>query len=126
VEKTNLDLILSHIDPLSLVTMSKSSENTILRDNQNTTVENYSNIDENISQNYVKEESFKQGHSMSVDSSVPETNNPKARGLNKVSKQASKKGKRKLGFLQMRIDSTIYFDNMGYSYQIQNEKNDKK
>jgi len=26
----------------------------------------------------------------------------------------------------MRIDSTIYFDNMGYSYQIQNEKNDKK
>jgi len=106
--------------------MSKSSENTILRDNQNTTVENYSNIDEDISQNYVKEESFKQEHSMSADISVPETNNPKACDLNKASKQVSKKGKRKLGFLQMRIDSTIYFDNMGYSYQIQNEKNDKK
>jgi len=41
-------------------------------------------------------------------------------------KDNKKKIKRKIGFLQMRIDSTIYFDNMGYSYQIQNEKNDKK
>lgn len=51
----------------------------------------------------------------------------RAESLNKALNQENKKkGKRKLGVLQMRIDSTIYFDNMGYSYQIQNEKNDKK
>jgi len=58
---------------------------------------------------------------------IPESENPETSSLSKISKQDDrKKVKRKIGFLQMRIDSTIYFDNMGYSYQIQNEKNDKK
>jgi len=58
---------------------------------------------------------------------IPESEDPESSSLSKISKQNDrKKVKRKKGFLQMRIDSTIYFDNMGYSYQIQNEKNDKK
>lgn len=104
--------------------ISNSSEN-IISNNQNTTTEDFPNIDEDISQNYGEENLLKQEHKTREDIRVPKISNSKT-CLNKTSKQASKKSKRKLGFLQMRIDSTIYFDNMGYSYQIQNEKNDKK
>jgi hypothetical protein len=58
--------------------------------------------------------------------SVSETDKLGKSKLNKTSNQENKKKGKRKGFLQMRIDSTIYFDNMGYSYQIQNEKNDKK
>lgn len=117
-EKTNLDLI-SPIDHKSPITTPNSSENITL--NQNTTVDS-SEIHKDISQNYSRE-SFKQENIVDTKINFPETESE----LSKTSNQKYVKDiKRKLGFLQMRIDSTIYFDNMGYSYQIQNEKNDKK
>ncbi|XP_022179344.1 uncharacterized protein LOC111039966 isoform X2 [Myzus persicae] len=65
--------------------------------------------------------------SVDAGNSNSETANPETHTFHESSSQEKKKKvERNLGFLQMRIDSTIYFDNMGYSYQIQNEKNDKK
>lgn len=123
VEKTNLD-VTSPADTSSLVTIS-NPEN-IINNNQNTVIDDYSDTDKHISENNIKKEPFEQERNTSSDICDTETNNPKAFGVKQSSKCATKKSKRKLGFLQMRIDSTIYFDNMGYSYQIQNEKNDKK
>lgn len=117
-----------------------SSENLTLKNDQNTILD-YSGIRENISPNNDvsteslqqddSTESLKQGdstESLKQDDSMnmhSYTSDPETDDLEKSNQENKKKGKRK-GFLQMRIDSTIYFDNMGYSYQIQNEKNDKK
>lgn len=122
-EEKNVDLLTS-VDQSSPVIFPNSSEK-IIPSNKLDTAFNFSEIHEDTSQNYDdNQNSFKQDHSIVVDTSVPETDNQGTSELSKESKK--KKDKHKLGFLQMRIDSTIYFDNMGYSYQIQNEKNDKK
>lgn len=122
IEEKNVDLITS-IDQSSPVIFPNSSEKLMLHNNLNTAI-NFSEIQEDTSQNYDdNQNSFKQVRSITIDTSVPETNH---QGTSALSKESKKKDKHKVGFLQMRIDSTIYFDNMGYSYQIQNEKNDKK
>lgn len=115
IEKPNLDL--SSLD-------HSSSENLTINNNQNTTLD-YSEIHDDTSQNLNdNQDSLKEDDpSTNAGTNVLETTESLNKALNQENK---KKGKRKLGFLQMRIDSTIYFDNMGYSYQIQNEKNDKK
>lgn len=122
IEKPNSDLL--SVDHSSPVTNSYSSENLTINNNQNTTLD-YSEIHDDTSQNFNdNQDSLKEDdHSTNVDTNISETAGSLNKSLNQENK---KKGKRKLGFLQMRIDSTIYFDNMGYSYQIQNEKNDKK
>lgn len=120
--------LLSSTECSSPVTIPISSEDLTLKNDQNTTLD-YSEIHEDISQKSDDHiESFKQEHSMNMHSysSIPETDNLVKSKLNKTSIQENKKKGKRKGFLQMRIDSTIYFDNMGYSYQIQNEKNDKK
>lgn len=127
IEKTSEEL-LSSTDCSSPVITSISSENLTLKNDQNTTLE-YSGIPEDISQKYDDNtESSKEDQSINMHSysSVPETDKLGKSKLNKTSNQENKKKGKRKGFLQMRIDSTIYFDNMGYSYQIQNEKNDKK
>lgn len=126
MENKNVELLSSSIDRSSPV--PNASENISLINNQSTTID-YSDIHEDISQNSDdNQESIEQeDHSMDADSYVPENYQQETSELSKVSNiEKKKRVKRKLGFLQMRIDSTIYFDNMGYSYQIQNEKNDKK
>jgi len=142
--------VTSPIDDSNPVTIDSTSEN-ILNNNQTSTVD-YSEVHEDISHNNednkitVKQEN----DSVDADTSIAETANPDtykqandsvdaAISISEIenlethelshepsTKEKKKKVERKLGFLQMRIDSTIYFDNMGYSYQIQNEKNDKK
>lgn len=122
IEKTNFDLVLP-IDRSSSVVNPNHSEKTIFSNNENLSL-NFSEIHEATSQNNNQMSLIKEDFCMDADSSVPETNLTETSDTFK--QKDSKKIKRKLGFLQMRIDSTIYFDNMGYSYQIQNEKNDKK
>uniref|UniRef100_A0A2S2PRH7 FLYWCH-type domain-containing protein n=1 Tax=Schizaphis graminum TaxID=13262 RepID=A0A2S2PRH7_SCHGA len=118
--------VTSPIDCSSPVTIDNSSEN-VLNNNQTSTLE-YSEIHEDISQNNDDNKDTCKQENGNVDASTddPETANLETPELCESSTQEKKKKvERKLGFLQMRIDSTIYFDNMGYSYQIQNEKNDK-
>lgn len=122
IEKTNLDLILP-IDCSSPVVNPNPSENTIFNNNENSSLD-LSEIHEDTSQNNNQMLLNKDDFSMDADNSVPELDLTETSETFKQKNR--KKIKRKLGFLQMRIDSTIYFDNMGYSYQIQNEKNDKK
>ncbi|KAL5239591.1 hypothetical protein ACI65C_007001 [Semiaphis heraclei] len=147
-EKLENDNVTLPIDRSSPV-IDSSSEN-ILNNNQTSTLD-YSEVHEDTTQiNDSDKDTFKQENDESVDEdnsisetanpdifkqensvdasiSISEIDNPEAHELHESSSQEKKKkAERKLGFLQMRIDSTIYFDNMGYSYQIQNEKNDKK
>ncbi|XP_025411959.1 uncharacterized protein LOC112684582 isoform X4 [Sipha flava] len=127
IEKTSEEL-LSSTDYSSPVTTSITSENLTPSNDQNNILD-YSEIPEDISQKYNDNtELSKKDQSMNMCSytSVSETDKLGKSKLNKTSNQENKKKGKRKGFLQMRIDSTIYFDNMGYSYQIQNEKNDKK
>ncbi|XP_050441870.1 uncharacterized protein LOC126846484 isoform X2 [Adelges cooleyi] len=92
-------------------------------------VQNFPETSDNISNDYDDHQnSFKQVDPIiNEDSSLLENDISDSLDVTKSPTQERKnKPNKKLGFLQMRIDSTIYFDNMGYSYQIQNEKNDKK
>lgn len=105
--------------------MTNLSESITTNSNQNTY--GYTEISEDSPQSDANQDLLKKDLSMNADISVSETNHPERTEFDETLNQDNKKKvKRKLGFLQMRIDSTIYFDNMGYSYQIQNEKNDKK
>lgn len=100
------------------------SSNNVTLNNKNTSI-NYKDIHEDISQNHDDiKDSINQDQI--TEECIPEIDLPETSESIIEPNQDNKKSKRKLGFLQMRIDSTIYFDNMGYSYQIQNEKNDKK
>jgi len=148
-EKLENDNVTLPIDRSSPV-IDSSSEN-ILNNNQTSTLE-YSEVHKDITQiNDSAKDTYKQENDEIVDEdnsisetanpdtfkqendrvdaslSISEIDNPEAHELHESSSQEKKKkAEPKLGFIQMRIDSTIYFDNMGYSYQIQNEKNDKK
>lgn len=124
LEKKNVILPIDHSSP---ITVHNSSEN-ILNNSQISTPD-FTDIHEDISQNNDdNQDTFNQeNNNVDADTSIPETANPGTPELCKApSLEEKKKVEPKLEFLQMRIDSTIYFDNMGYSYQIQNEKNDKK
>ncbi|KAL4097806.1 hypothetical protein QTP88_022520 [Uroleucon formosanum] len=95
----------------------------------NTSIPETTNIETNTSiPETANPDTYRQENdSVVADISISEINDPETHELSQESStKEKKKVDRKLGFLQMRIDSTIYFDNMGYSYQIQNEKNDKK
>ncbi|CAH1737385.1 unnamed protein product [Aphis gossypii] len=127
-EKKNVSLPINRSSP---VTIDNSSENTLNNNQTSTssTIED-SEVHEDVSENNDANNDIickQENNNLDVGTDIPETSNLdtpefcKSSGLEK-----KKKVERKLGFLQMRIDSTIYFDNMGYSYQIQNEKNDKK
>lgn len=122
-ENTNLELA-SNVDRSSQGTIPSTSENT----NDKNTIVELSDFCSDMSQNVAdKLNSLKQEDiSMDADSSVLENDKAEISYVAESSREHKKKIKRRLGFLQMRIDSTIYYDNMGYSYQIQNEKNDKK
>lgn len=121
-----MDLIIPFEDPIII---PKSSENIECIENEKVSL-GCSEIHEDMSQNYADDsdnkDSLKDNDNLSMDTdmSIPEPDSSVTsivfKGKNKT------KQNRKTGLLQMRIDSTIYFDNMGYSYQIQNEKNDKK
>lgn len=143
LEKYNVTSPIDHSNP---VTIDSSSEN-ILNNNQTSTLD-YSEVHEDIYLNNEDNITVKQeNNSVVANTSIPETANPDTykeandsvgAGISiseiknpetheSSTKEKKKKVERKLGFLHnMRIDSTIYSDNMGYSYQIQNEKNDKK
>lgn len=132
VEKPNLDLT-SPFERSSEEVIPNTSENIALSYNQNTTlkdseIHNKSSIDKNISQNENTNDSCNLNDTkLGEDISNMESDHPVTSESSKPLNQQNKnKNKSKLGFTQMRIDSTVYFDNMGYSYQIQNEKNDKK
>lgn len=128
-ENTKIDLILP-FDHSSAVTTADFSENMNFSNNDNAFL-GYPDNHEDISQNYVDNDndkkSLKEDEDLRIDTdiSIPKPDSLEISEAFK-GKDNKKKIKRKIGFLQMRIDSTIYFDNMGYSYQIQNEKNDKK
>lgn len=127
MKKTNVDIIptTSQSAPINI---PDSSKNLTLRNDQNTAID-YTETYDDMSQNYddIHDSTKQEDQSIDGDNDVTEIDVLDTSGLIKASNQDNnKKVKRKLGFLQMRIDSTIYFDNMGYSYQIQNEKNDKK
>ncbi|XP_025192512.1 uncharacterized protein LOC112592611 [Melanaphis sacchari] len=142
VEEKNVMPPINHSSPVPTDNSSENRQNS----NQTSTLE-YSEVHEDISQNnddnkvickQVCEDISQNNDNNKVtckqkndnvdrDIDIPETAISDTPELCKPSSlEKKKKVERKLGFLQMRIDSTIYFDNMGYSYQIQNEKNDKK
>lgn len=139
VNKPNLDLI-SPFDCSNDDAITNTSENMALSYNQNT-IQNCSEICDDKSQikNIIQNKDLSQNEDNSNTCnlndqkieedtiSLLETVHPETSQLSKSPNQENKKKiKSKLGFAQMRIDSSVYFDNMGYSYQIQNEKNDKK
>lgn len=116
---------ISHNNEGNKITV-KQENNSI---DTNTSIPDTTNIDANTSiPETANSDTYKQENdSVVADISISEIDNPETHELSQESStKEKKKVDRKLGFLQMRIDSTIYFDNMGYSYQIQNEKNDKK
>lgn len=112
VEKPDLDLISEPLDHTS----DESIPNTSKIDDDNSENEDINDLD-NLDDSKMDEDTI----------SPTETDNPEISQSSKSPYQEDKKpSKNKVNFTQMRIDSRVYFDNMGYSYQIQNEKNDKK